>query len=137
MRPPSAAAIVNPLTFFKASRRLKAFCDLTSDSVTTLTDCGISRIGVSVFVAVVADSALKSFSLCPGTVVSGTANVPGFAWPSGGGDVAEVSALFWVEGPEFFVLAPAFLLQEGSPLRIPAEGYREAPAKINSRPYSK
>jgi len=31
---------------------------------------------------------------------------------------------FWEEGPGFFVLAPAFLLQEGPPLRIPAEGCR-------------
>jgi hypothetical protein len=31
---------------------------------------------------------------------------------------------FWVEGPGFFVLVPVFLLQEGPPLRIPAEGCR-------------
>ena len=41
---------------------------------------------------------------------------------------------FLVGEPEFFVLAPVFLLQEEPPLRIPAEGRREAPAKINSTP---
>ena len=49
----------------------------------------------------------------PETVVSGTANVPGFACPSGGGEAAEVSALFFGGRPGVFRSCACFSFSGG------------------------
>ncbi len=40
--PPSPAAMLTPVTFRRASRRLKAACSRMTSSGTTVTDCGVS-----------------------------------------------------------------------------------------------